>query len=128
VSDSRRLGGARGQLVKPVRRDEDFEWITVDGVPMKRRRARRKPAPARAFEPAPRIVSRGVGNPTAEYDRTTMPPTKNSPKQETAPFGTVPRPKYETGPTDEPVNDSHSRDSNAESPYLKDFIPGSARG
>ena len=61
-------------------------------------------------------------------------PTKRSTQQKkittevAVPFGTVPRPKYETGPTGETVNDAHSRSSDAESPYLKDFIPGSARG
>jgi len=55
-----------------------------------------------------------------------MTPTKKTAQQEPVPFGTVPRPKYETGPTDEPVNDSHSRSTEAESPYLKDFIPGTA--
>ena len=55
-------------------------------------------------------------------------PRKNATGQDAAPFGTVPRPKYETGPTDEPVNDSHSRSTDAESPYLNDFIPGTARG
>ena len=42
-SESRRLGGVRGQNVKNVRHDEDFEWLTVDGMPLKRRRPRRKP-------------------------------------------------------------------------------------
>jgi len=37
-SESRRLGGIRGQNIKNVRRSEDFEWLTVDGMPLKRRR------------------------------------------------------------------------------------------
>ena len=52
-SESRRLGGIRGQSVKTIRRDEDFEWITVDGMPMKRRRPRRK----LTSEPVPVIVT-----------------------------------------------------------------------
>jgi len=57
-----------------------------------------------------------------------MTPTQKTAQQKPVPFGTIPRPKYETGPTDEPASDAHSRDSNAESPYLKDFVPGTARG
>jgi len=45
-NESRRLGGIRGQNVKNVRSNEDFEWITVDGMPLKRRRPHRKPAQA----------------------------------------------------------------------------------
>ena len=107
-SESRRLGGVRGQNVKNVRHDEDFEWLTVDGMPLKRRR---KPVPVNTIN-------------------RTMTPSKKTPKPEAAqpPFGAVPRPKYETGPSEERSSDVHSRDSNAESPYLKAFIPGTARG
>ena len=41
--------------------------------------------------------------------------------------GNGPRPKYETGPTDEPVDDSHSTTAAPESPALGgDYVPGSA--
>ena len=41
--------------------------------------------------------------------------------------GSAPRPKYETGPTNEPVNDSHSTTIHPEAPTLgADYMPGAA--
>jgi hypothetical protein len=62
-----------------------------------------------------------------------MPATNTQQKNVTsadASFGAVPRPKYEVPLEErtETLNDSHSRSSDAESPYLTDFIPGTARG